>query len=139
MVNKPWVLLIACEDRESASLSNRALQRLETAVVDLGYRVIRASTPEDGMSLVSAYPSYGRLVIDWDLPSGTFEKGAATSIVRAVRAKSKYLPIFLIADKTLVNELPLDVIRESSRIHPPVLRHAGLCFQSRRFCDSTLL
>ena len=41
-----------------------------------------------------------------------FAEGAALAILRAVRRRNKKIPIFLIADRTLVSELPLEVVKQ---------------------------
>jgi arginine decarboxylase len=113
MNQKPWILLVASEEGGTTSAADRAMTRLRDAVAAMGYTGMRASTPEDGLALVKSNPSYGCVVIDWDLPGGgQFDEHAAVDIIRAIRERNKRLPVFLIADKTLVNELPLEVVRE---------------------------
>ena len=41
-----------------------------------------------------------------------FEERAALDIIRGVRHRNKKVPIFLIADRTLVSELPLEVVKQ---------------------------
>ncbi len=78
-----------------------------------GYEVVRTSTPEDGLSLVTSDPSYSAILLDWDLEGeNQFAEGAALAILRAVRRRNKKIPIFLIADRTLVSELPLEVVKQ---------------------------
>ena len=50
---------------------------------------------------------------DWDLEGDNqFDERAALKILRAVRRRNKKIPIFLIADRTLVSELPLEVVKQ---------------------------
>ncbi len=108
-----WVLLIASEVGRTDSVSDRAMERLVTAISDEGYEVVRTSTPEDGLSLVTSDPSYSTILLDWDLSGESqFDERAALQILRAVRRRNKKLPIFLIADRTLVSELPLEVVKQ---------------------------
>jgi arginine decarboxylase len=108
-----WVLLIASEVGGTDSVSDRAMERLIEAIEKEGYRVVRTSTPEDGLALVNSDPSQSAVLLDWDLPENTqFDERAALRIVRAVRRRNKKLPIFLIADRTLVSELPLEVVKQ---------------------------
>ncbi len=52
-------------------------------------------------------------MLDWDLEGDNqFAERAALQILRAVRRRNKKIPIFLIADRTLVSELPLEVVRQ---------------------------
>src|SRR5580698_142541 len=108
-----WVLLIASEVGRTDSVSDRAMERLVDAIGEEGYEVVRTSTPEDGLSLVMSDPSRSAVLLDWDLEGDNqFAEGAALAILRAVRRRNKKIPIFLIADRTLVSELPLEVVKQ---------------------------
>src|ERR1700721_1057826 len=108
-----WVLLIASEVGGTNSVSDRAMDRLCGAITEEGYEVIRTSTPEDGLSMVKSNPSYSAIVLDWDLEQEhQFDERAALKIIRALRRRNKKVPIFLIADRTLVSELPLEVVKQ---------------------------
>jgi arginine decarboxylase len=108
-----WVLLIASEVGGTDSVSDRAMERLVDAIGEEGYEVVRTSTPEDGLSLVTSDPSHSAILLDWDLEGDNqFDERAALKILRAVRRRNKKIPIFLIADRTLVSELPLEVVKQ---------------------------
>jgi len=108
-----WVLLIASEVGGTDSVSDRAMERLVDAISKEGYEVVRTSTPEDGLSLVTSDPSHSAILLDWDLAGEhQFDERAALRIIRAVRHRNKKVPIFLIADRTLVSELPLEVVKQ---------------------------
>jgi len=110
---KSWILIVASEETGTGSVSDRAMQRLIEAIEYSGYKCTRTSTPEDGLALIKAHPSYGCVVLDWDLPGGQqFDERAAVRIIRAVRERNRRIPIFLIAEKTLVNDLPLEIVQE---------------------------
>src|SRR5579875_501304 len=113
MSDKRWALLIASEVGRTDSVSDRAMERLVDAIGGEGYEVVRTTSPEDGLSLVTSDPSYSAILLDWDLESNSqFEERAALDIIRGVRHRNKKVPIFLIADRTLVSELPLEVIKQ---------------------------
>lgn len=113
MSEKRWVLLIASEVGRTDSVSDRAMERLVDAIGEEGYEVVRTTSPEDGLSLVTSDPSYSAILLDWDLEGDSqFEERAALDIIRGVRHRNKRVPIFLIADRTLVSELPLEVIKQ---------------------------
>ncbi|WP_446745635.1 Orn/Lys/Arg family decarboxylase [Silvibacterium acidisoli] len=108
-----WVLLIASEVGGTDSVSDRAMERLVDAISKEGYEVVRTATPDDGLSLVKSDPSFSAILLDWDLAGDhQFDQRAALKIMREVRRRNKKVPIFLIADRTLVNELPLEVVRQ---------------------------
>ena len=54
MAEGRWVLLIASEVGRTDSVSDRAMERLVDAIAEEGYEVVRTSTPEDGLSLVTS-------------------------------------------------------------------------------------
>jgi arginine decarboxylase len=113
MSEKRWVLLIASEVGRTDSVSDRAMERLVDAIGEEGYEVVRTTSPEDGLSLVTSDPSYSAILLDWDLERNSqFEERAALDIIRGVRHRNKKVPIFLIADRTLVSELPLEVVKQ---------------------------
>ena len=108
-----WVLLIASEVGGTDSVADRAMERLCVAIQEEGYRVVRTVTPDDGLSLVKSDPSHSAILLDWDLAENNqFDERAALRIIRNVRRRNKKLPIFLIADRTLVSELPLEVVKQ---------------------------
>ena len=108
-----WVLLIAGEVGGTQSVSDQAMERLCDAIHEEGYRVVRTSTPEDGLALVKSDPSFGAILLDWDLTENAqFDERAALRIIRNVRRRNSKVPIFLIADRTLVSELPLEVMKQ---------------------------
>src|SRR6201994_1365832 len=113
MSEKRWALLIASEVGRTDSVSDRAMERLVDAIGEEGYEVVRTISPEDGLSLINSDPSYSAILLDWDLETNSqFEERAALDIIRAVRHRNKKVPIFLIADRTLVSELPLEVVKQ---------------------------
>ena len=113
MSSKLPILIISGgrDDAEYASLL--AMNRLDEAIKSLGYQTLLVTNPGDGKSLVSSYHGFGSVILDWDLPgSGSFCQRAAGDIICTIRAMDKRLPIFLIADKTQLPDIPLDVVKE---------------------------
>ena len=90
-----WVLLIAGEVGGTESVSDQAMERLCEAIQEEGYRVVRKSTPEDGLALVKSDPSFGVILLDWDhTENAQFDERAALRIVRNVRRRNRKVPIF---------------------------------------------
>ena len=113
MSESRWVLLIASEVGRTDSVSDRAMERLVDAIGDEGYAVVR-TTSTGGWPFARYIRSRLHCVLlDWDLEGDhQFEERAALDIIRAVRHRNKKVPIFLIADRTLVSELPLEVVKQ---------------------------
>lgn len=113
MSRKLPVLIIASEKYGNGSVSDQAMKRLIEALHELGYETTMTTTPEDGLSLVVSEPGFGCVFLDWDLPGEShFSEHAAEDIIKSIRARNENLPIFLIAEKTLVGDLPTEVIKE---------------------------
>lgn len=113
MSRKLPVLIVASEKYGDGSVSDQAMKRLIEAIHELGYETTMTTTPEDGLSLVVSDPGFGCVFLDWDLPGGShFSEHAAEDIIKSIRARNKNIPIFLIAEKTLVGDLPTEVIKE---------------------------
>jgi arginine decarboxylase len=90
-----WVLLIASEVGGTDSVSDRAMERLCEAIHEEGYRVVRTSTPADGLALVKSDPSFSAILLDWDLAENTqFDERPALRIIRAVRKRNSKVPIY---------------------------------------------
>ena len=59
------------------------MERLVEAIAAEGYEVVRTSTPEDGLSLVTSDPSHSAILLDWDLEGeNQFDERAALKILR---------------------------------------------------------
>ncbi len=94
MSDKRWALLIASEVGRTDSVSDRAMERLVDAIGDEGYEVVRTTSPEDGLSLVTSDPSYSAILLDWDLETNLqLEERAALDIIRGVRHRNKQVRI----------------------------------------------
>jgi len=113
MLHKLPVLIIASEKYRDESVSDLAMKRLEEAIHSQGYETMMTTTPEDGLAQIVSYPGFGCIILDWDLPGGEHvSEHVAEDIIRAIRARDKKIPIFLIAEKTMVNDLPIEVVEE---------------------------
>jgi arginine decarboxylase len=64
MSERRWVLLIASEVGRTDSVSDRAMERLVDAIREEGYTVVRTTSPEDGLSLVTSGPSCSAVLLD---------------------------------------------------------------------------
>jgi arginine decarboxylase len=121
MSHKLPVLIIASEKYGDGSVSDLAMKRLMEAIHSLGYEIMTTITPEDGLAQIVSCPGFGCIILDWDLPGGgQFSEKAAEDIIKAIRDRDRRIPIFLIAEKTLVNDLPLEVVEE---VHEYVHMH----------------
>jgi arginine decarboxylase len=96
------------------------VHRLGDALQQLGYRVVRASSTDEGLALVNSHPVFAAVVLDWDLGDGRrCSREAALAIVRGIRARSRLMPVFLAVDRAVPAALPLSVARDvHGYLHP---------------------
>ena len=117
-------------------LDDTAVGRATRAVVeqlrDDGVRVITATATDDAEQVIASTASLSCVLIDWDvhhaadatLPAsgpdgrtdagdGSLENGAARSraLVQQVRSHNRRVPVFILADRSAITELPADVLR----------------------------
>jgi len=113
------VLLISPDGAAHAS-ADAALHQLGDALQALGYRVVRARTTDEGLTLVKSQPAFAAVVLDWDLGDGKrCPREAALAIIHGVRARSQLMPVFLAVERGSPAALPLSVAREvNGYLHP---------------------
>jgi arginine decarboxylase len=114
------VLLISPQGDAAHSLADAAVHRLGDALQQLGYRVVRASSTDEGLALVNSHPVFAAVVLDWDLGDGRrCSRETALAIVQGIRARSRLMPVFLAVDRAVPAALPLSVARDvHGYLHP---------------------
>jgi arginine decarboxylase len=114
------VLIISPDRGAARAAADAALIQVAEALVPLGYRVVRASSTDEGLALVTSQPVFAAVVLDWDLGNGRHcPDAAALAIIRGVRARSRLLPVFLAVDGASPAPLPLSVARDvHGYLHP---------------------
>ena len=134
------VLLVAGRRRRSAA--SETLGRIVDELVDLGHRVVEAETLIDGRALVGSDPSFGAVVLDWDVsePEGELE---ARAVLDAARRLSDRLPVFLMLDHGDATQLSLDVLAAAREVvlvleDTPAFIAGRIDFAWRRYVDTLL-
>ena len=114
------VLLISPHGDAAHAPADAAVHRLGDALQQLGYKVVRASSTDEGLSLVNSHPVFAAVVLDWDLADGKWcSREAALAIVHGIRARSRLMPVFLAVDRAVPAALPLSVARDvHGYLHP---------------------
>jgi arginine decarboxylase len=107
------VLFVAGPKRRHAA--SQTLGRIVTELVDLGHRVIEAETLGDGRALVGSDPSFGAVLLDWDVSEPDGELGAR-AVLDAARRLSERLPVFLMLDHGDAAELSLEVLSAAQEV-----------------------
>jgi hypothetical protein len=67
---------------EAPRAASQTLSRIVEELVELGHRVVEAQTLTDGRALVSSDPSFGAVVLDWDVTDPTARRRRAPCSTR---------------------------------------------------------
>jgi arginine decarboxylase len=108
----------------------------------LGHRVVEAETLIDGRALVTSDPSFGAVVLDWDIGE---ENGEADvrGVLDAARRRSELLPVFLMLDHGDARDLSLDVLEMAREVvlvlqDTPAFIAGRIDFAWRRYVETLL-
>jgi len=100
------ILVVAGPERER--LAGETLRRIVAELGALGHEIVRSTTASDATALVSSDPSFGCLVVDWNLDNEGGERPAEALLDRACRHNVR-VPVFLMVDRSDLDEIPLRV------------------------------
>jgi arginine decarboxylase len=134
------VLFVPGPKRRRAA--GQTLARIVAELVDLGHRVVEAGALTDGLALVGSDPSFGAVVLDWDVsaPDGELE---ARAVLDAARRLSDRLPVFLMLDHGDAAELSLEVLSAAHEVvlvleDTPAFIAGRIDFAWRRYVETLL-
>ena len=82
------------------------LRRITVALGALGHTIVTAVTAADASALVASDPSFGCVVLDWNI-GGEAGRRPAEAIARAARARNAALPVFLMVERGDLEKLLL--------------------------------
>ena len=134
------VLFVAGSKRRRAA--SETLSRIVAELVDLGHRVVEAETLTDGRALVSSDPSFGAVVLDWDVSEPAGELGAR-AVLDAARRLSDAMPVFLMLDHGDATGLSLEVLGMAREVvlvleDTPAFIAGRIDFAWRRYIETLL-
>jgi arginine decarboxylase len=100
------ILVVAGPERER--LAGETLRRIVAELSTLGHDIVRSSSIKDATALVTSDPSFGCLVLDWNLES---EAGGrpALAVLDRVRRHNMRMPVFLMLARDDLDDIPLSV------------------------------
>jgi arginine decarboxylase len=111
--NTPLHARVLCVDDDLASQSSTAGKRLRAIAAELrdrGIEVIEASSCEDGAASFASDAAIHCLMIDWSIGANDqASHDEATGFLRAARARSSEVPIFLLADRKIAGTVSVEV------------------------------
>jgi arginine decarboxylase len=107
---RPRVLCVDDELAGRASTGGNRIRAIVSALRDRGIEVIEALSYDDAAASFASDAAVHCLLIDWSL--GANDKAShesATGFLRAVRARSSDVPIFLLADSKIAGTISVEV------------------------------
>jgi len=121
-------ILLIDDELDDDSAVGRATRSLVDQLRTDGTHVITTADTEDAEQIIGSTASLSCVLIDWDVhhperANGVNGNGHAASaaslngngrseaLVRQVRARNLAVPIFILADRSAITELPADVLR----------------------------
>lgn len=104
-------VLIVHADQLGGTAEGQAVDDLTAELADLGIDVLRASTVGDAALVARSHANIHAVLLDWDLPLPADTIGLP-AIVEAARHRSDTIPIFLLADRAGVDQVPTGVLAE---------------------------
>jgi arginine decarboxylase len=109
------VLLVAGTQRRE--LAGETLRRITAALQALGHAIVTAATAADAAALVASDPSFGCVVLDWNIG---YDSGGrpAEAILTAACARNAALPVLLMVERDDLEKISLPV---SELVHEYVL------------------
>jgi arginine decarboxylase len=100
------ILVVAGPERER--LAGETLRRIVAELNALGHEVVRPTTISDASALVASDPSFGCLLLDWNLDHEG-GKRPAEAVLDRTRRHNVRVPVFLMVEREDLDDIPLRV------------------------------
>ncbi len=97
------------------SPAGRKTDAIIECLEDAGLPVAVASSLEDGAAALSSNPAISCVLLDWDLAASSEPAPCQVGgILHRVRMLNPKVPVFLVADRSSLGSVPLEVLEETS-------------------------
>jgi arginine decarboxylase len=93
---------------ELLRLARESMDRIIAELRTLGHDVVVVTSLNDALALVTSDPSFGTVVVDWNIEHEG-EVRPAEAILRAARRRHAQLPVFLLVERSELENIPLNV------------------------------
>jgi len=100
------ILVAAGPERER--LAGETLRRIVAELGDLGHDIVRASSITDAAALVASDPSFGCVLLDWNLDDES-GRHPVEAVLEGVRRHNVRVPVFLMVEREDLEDIPLAV------------------------------
>ena len=105
-------LLMVSDQLNEQNAAGRASRSLMTELADEDVEVIASTSAEDARVIIGSDPAIQCVLLDWDLRAGTAHDAAA-AVVADVRGRNAAVPLFLLADRSSISEIPAKVLQDA--------------------------
>jgi arginine/lysine/ornithine decarboxylase len=105
-------VLIVTSAAMDESAAGRQVRALRAALWDCGMDVVIAASGTDARMTIGADASLHAAIVDWDLGAGNDHAEAAESLA-AIRARNAKMPVFLLAERTRLSEIPVSALQQA--------------------------
>ena len=100
------ILVVAGPELERSA--GQTVRRVVAELEGLGHRVVSSTTMTDALALVTSDPSFGCVLLDWNLDNDEKEPAALAVLEQTARHNVR-LPVFLMLERQDLDSLPLAV------------------------------
>ncbi|MDD4556186.1 MAG: Orn/Lys/Arg decarboxylase N-terminal domain-containing protein [Alphaproteobacteria bacterium] len=110
-INRNILFIANVESWKEEHPAFAALEKLESALLEMNFEISFAWSLKEGLTALNESPKYSAIGIYWDVNNKQTEK-EVMSLISTIRSRNDSLPIFLIAERDIMSELPLHLIKE---------------------------
>jgi len=116
-------ILLFDDELHDDTAAGRATRALVDRLRADGSEIITSTDIDDAEQIVASTHTLSAVLVDWDIhhseeagggsATATLTRAPATArLIEHARAHSQWLPIFVLADRSSVDELPIDLLRQ---------------------------
>ncbi|HQT64048.1 MAG: arginine decarboxylase [Acidocella sp. 20-57-95] len=108
----PITVLIVTAEGNDESAAGRQVQALADTLRASEMDIVIAASGADARATIGADASLHAVIVDWDLGAGEDHAEAAETLT-AIRARNVKVPVFLLAERTRLSEIPVSAIQQA--------------------------
>ncbi len=105
-------ILIVTSEANDESAAGRQVRALGATLRASGMDIVIAASGADARATIGADASLSAAIVDWDLAAGD-NHAEVTGILNAIRARNTKMPVFLLAERTRLSEIPVLAIQQA--------------------------
>ncbi len=102
--------LVVDDELDESSARGRAVRTLVQELQDRAVEVVKATSAEDGVSVIVSDSAIHVILMDWSLGADKKHE-QAVNLLALVRSRNDKIPIFLMAERGSVSSIPTEVMQ----------------------------